>query len=238
MKPLFKKDFVFVRLNSELEKYQNRLRALRTAHEAAGHSVPKFSDPPESEVKPTPMASNMLGPLMEAYHETILEKESALETSARDLATFAHQCQNAKQEVRELKKKLENNTQLKVKVAIHSRRALRVTWIIVGRFLTLTWGNWDERSHEMKKSWKFQLDRETSWAPPWATFLTSQNVGKKLHINHVILRSVWVNSGPSSWNVQGFPRPSTGDFLPMSPCQLRKLTFDMIWANIKFIEHS
>ncbi|KAE8751882.1 hypothetical protein FOCC_FOCC001359 [Frankliniella occidentalis] len=100
------------RLNAELEKYQNRLRALRKAHEAAGHVVSKL-DASETEVKPTPMASNMLGPLLEAYQETILEKESALELSNRELSTSTQQCQSAKQEVRELKRRLESSTQVK-----------------------------------------------------------------------------------------------------------------------------
>lgn len=112
------------RLNAELEKYQNRLRALRKAHEAAGFSIPKVVDVSESEVKPTPMASNMLGPLVEAYQETILEKESALESSNRELATYAQQCQNAKQEARELKKKLESNAQLQVEELSDLRQKL------------------------------------------------------------------------------------------------------------------
>ncbi|XP_034254503.1 centrosomal protein of 89 kDa isoform X2 [Thrips palmi] len=101
------------RLNAELEKYQNRLRALRKVQENSGQVMAKISDPPESEIKPTPMASNMLGPLLEAYQETIIEKESALESSSKELATYAQQCQSAKQEAKELKKKLDSCTQLK-----------------------------------------------------------------------------------------------------------------------------
>ncbi|KAK3922057.1 Centrosomal protein of 89 kDa [Frankliniella fusca] len=100
------------RLNAELEKYQIRLRNLRKAHEAAGHVVPKIKEA-ETEVKPTPMSSNMLGPLLEAYQETILEKESALESSNRELAASAKQCMDSKQEIKELKRRLENTEQTK-----------------------------------------------------------------------------------------------------------------------------
>lgn len=102
------------RLNAELEKYQNRLRALRKVQEAAG-LAPKLHDSPEPEIKPTPMASNMLGPLLEAYRETIIEKENALESSNKELASYAQQCHSAKQEVKELRKKLDNSTQIKNK---------------------------------------------------------------------------------------------------------------------------
>lgn len=101
------------RLNAELEKYQNRLRAVRKVQDSSGDAMAKTPDQLESEIKPTPMASNMLGPLLEAYQETILEKESALESSNRELASCAQQCQSAKQEAKELKKKLESCTQLK-----------------------------------------------------------------------------------------------------------------------------
>lgn len=73
-----------------------------------------MTDASEFEIKPTPMASNMLGPLLEAYQESILEKESALELSNRELATYAQQCQSAKQEAKDLKKKLDSCSQLKV----------------------------------------------------------------------------------------------------------------------------
>ena len=82
------------------------MHALRKAQETTGNALIRT---PEQipEIKPTPMASNMLGPLLEAYQETILEKESALEKSNNELASYAQQCQSVKQESKELKRKLE-----------------------------------------------------------------------------------------------------------------------------------
>lgn len=89
-----------------MEKYQNRLRVLRKTQET-GHVVSKTPERVDADIKPTPMASNMLGPLLEAYQETILEKELALEKSNQELATYTKQFHTAKQETQDLKKKLE-----------------------------------------------------------------------------------------------------------------------------------